>query len=306
VLQGAVEEEAADRASLVLVSAVLALNNAGQYQALLHEVEKRQEVVKQLGAALEFKTEFVANISHEVRTPIYSFIGFAELLAGEGYGELNEEQAGVVKRMLENAEHLLEMINNILDHARMESGEFRIRCTQQDLKAFVSDIAETCRPLVKDKAVSIHATCDEHTPVVVIDWCILRQIALNLVSNAIKFTEVGRVEIKAGYDETEGAIFLNVLDTGVGMDPKRISDIFEPFRQLENSYTKKYAGTGLGLAITKKQIEMLGGTISVQSEEGKGAQFSVVFPVKVEMGDSGVNKLFSSMIGEDPVHTPAP
>lgn len=304
-LHGDVSEESADRAALVLVSAVLALNNAGQYQALLHEVEKRQEVVKQLGAALEFKSEFVANISHEVRTPIYSFIGFAELLASGGYGELNDEQDAAVTRMLQNAQQLLEMINNILDHTKMESGEFRVSCTQGDLSSFVEGIADTCRPLVKDKPVSIHSTCCESTPTVVTDWCLLRQITLNLVSNAVKFTEQGRVEIEAGYDESSAAMFLNVSDTGVGIAKERLEEIFEPFRQLENSYTKRYAGTGLGLAITKKQIEMLGGQITVSSVERKGSLFSVVFPVKIELADSGVRKLFSSVIEEEPVHTPA-
>ncbi len=242
MLHGDISEESADRASLVLVSAVLALNNAGQYQALLHEVEKRQEVVKQLGSALEFKSEFVANISHEVRTPIYSFIGFAELLASEGYGALNPEQESAVNRMLENAQQLLEMINNILDHSKMESGEFRVSCSQGELNGFVEGIAETCRPLVKDKPVSIHSHCDEGTPTVVTDWCLLRQIALNLVSNAVKFTEHGRVEIEAGYDQSESAVFLNVTDTGVGIAEDRLEEIFEPFRQLENSYTKRYAG----------------------------------------------------------------
>ncbi len=304
VLHGEISEEAADRAALVLVSAVLALNNAGQYQALLHEVEKRQEVVKQLGAALEFKSEFVANISHEVRTPIYSFIGFAELLASGGYGEMNEEQEAAVKRMLQNAQQLLEMINNILDHTKMESGEFRVSCTQGDLESFVEGIAETCRPLVRDKPVSIHSTCSESTPTVVTDWCLLRQIALNLVSNAVKFTEQGRVEIEAGYDESSSAFFLNVSDTGVGIAEERLEEIFEPFRQLENSYTKRYAGTGLGLAITKKQIEMLGGEITVSSRENEGSLFSVVFPVKIELADSGIRKLFSSVIEEEPIHSP--
>ncbi|MCB0324807.1 MAG: HAMP domain-containing histidine kinase [Bdellovibrionales bacterium] len=306
VFLGDVDRETADYAALLMVSAVMALNNAGQYQALLHEVEKRQEVVKQLGSALEFKSEFVANISHELRTPIYSFIGFAELLVSGGYGELSDEQQKVVNRMLENAESLLELINNILDHAKMEAGQFNVRCTQKHLDSFIRDIVDTCRPLLKDKPVTLHSICPEEMPVVVTDWSILRQIALNLVSNAVKFTESGRVELHAGFDEASQALFMRVRDTGVGIPPEKCTQIFEPFRQLETSYTKKYAGTGLGLAITKKQIEMLGGSISVESERGKGSCFTVLLPMKFDRREQGGVKLLSAVVAEEPVHAPPP
>ena len=275
-----VEEEKLDYAGVLLASAYMALNNAGQYQALLYEVEKRKETVRHLGSALKFKSELTANITHEIRTPIYSFIGFAELLLSGGYGQLSQEQRDVISRMLDKARGLLQLVNNILDHAKLGSGEYKINLTSGNLKHFVQDIADTCAPLVKDKPVNLHAGCEFESGLVITDWGILRQILLNLVSNAIKFTEQGRIDITARYEGTEGMLRFAVSDTGMGIAAEHIKDIFEPFRQLENSYVKKYAGTGLGLAITKKQVEMLGGSIEVLSKIECGSKFTVSLPMK--------------------------
>lgn len=298
-LIGRSDHETIEYVRLLLLNASMALNNAGQYQELVHEVEKRKDVVERLSRVLKFKSEFVANISHEIRTPIYSFIGFAELLLGGGYGELPSDQQKVVNRMLDNARSLLQLINNILDNARLDSGEYRIRSTSGKMTAFVQEIAETCAPLLKDKPVSMHVACEEEIPTVVTDWGILRQIAMNLVSNAVKFTPKGRVDILSGYDAEQGRLYFTVRDTGVGVSPEQVSQIFEPFRQLDNSYTRKYAGTGLGLALTKKQIEILGGEIKVESKPNYGSEFAVILPVKYREEEHGQVEAIETVSNQD-------
>ena len=268
--------EMLEYSGLLLMSASLALKNAGQYHALVHEVEKRQMVARELGEALEFKSQFLANISHEIRTPLYSFLGFGELLLGGGYGQVAEEQAEVMGRMMRNARNLLDLINDILDLSKLEAGAMGARIAAGSVREFIRDTFETCEPLLKDKSVSLHSAVQGEADEVHTDWGIVRQITMNLVSNAVKFTNKGRVELSA----TVGIeLRVSVRDTGVGIASERVHEIFEPFRQLENSYTKRFAGTGLGLAISKRQAELLGGRIEVQSRPGQGSLFTLIVPL---------------------------
>ena len=278
-IRGNVDADTLDYCRLLLTSAALALKNAGQYQALLHEVENRQQLVRQLGQALKFKSQVVANVSHELRTPLHSMIGFGELLEQGGYGDLEVEQTHVVHRMIENARELLGLINNILDLSKLEAEEVRQQATPGHLKDFVDDIAETCSPLLRDKPVALRVEVPKGLPIVVTDWALMRHIALNLVSNAVKFTSQGEVLIAAEFDAQLGQLTLLVKDSGIGIEPAKFTEIFEPFRQLDSSYSRKYAGTGLGLAITKRQVEILGGKITVSSVPKQGAEFKVVIPV---------------------------
>lgn len=268
--------EMLEYSGLLLMSASLALKNAGQYHALVHEVEKRQMVARELGEALEFKSQFLANISHEIRTPLYSFLGFGELLLGGGYGQVAEEQAEVMGRMMRNARNLLDLINDILDLSKLEAGAMGARIAPGSVRSFVRDTFETCEPLLKDKSVSLHSAVHGELDEVHTDWGIVRQITMNLVSNAVKFTHKGRVELSASVGIE---LRVSVRDTGVGIASERVHEIFEPFRQLENSYTKRFAGTGLGLAISKRQAELLGGRIEVQSRPGQGSLFTLIVPL---------------------------
>jgi signal transduction histidine kinase len=278
VLDGRYDRDVLDYAAILLASAAMALNNAGQYQALVHEAEKRQAVARELTDALEFKSQFVANISHEIRTPLYSFIGFGELLLGDGYGPLAPEQTEAVQRMVKNAANLLELINDILDLSKLDAGAMKVRISPACLDDFLHDIEETCVPLLKDKPVALHVRVHETPRVIATDWTIVRQVMLNLVSNAVKFTMKGRVDIEASFDTARSELCLSVRDTGVGIDPERLSEIFEPFRQLEDSYTKRFAGSGLGLAISTRQAELLRGRIAVDSKRGVGSTFSLYLP----------------------------
>ncbi len=278
LLSGHVSGEVLEYVAVLLMSATMALNNSAQYQALVHEVEKRQEVNRQLSEAVQFKSQFLANISHEIRTPLHSFIGFGELFLSGGYGEMSEEQASVMRRMVKNAQSLLDLLNDILDLSKLEAGAMKVRCRPGSMRDFLEDIHETCMPLLSNKPVVFQVHAADSVPNLVLDWGIMRQIAMNLVSNAIKFTAKGRIDFSVKYNASSERLSVVVRDTGVGIDSDKFAEIFEPFRQLENSYTKKYAGTGLGLAISRQQAELLGGTIRVRSKLGSWSEFTFELP----------------------------
>ncbi len=288
LLRGNIDGETLEYVGVMLLSASMALSNAAQFHALVHEVEKRQEVNRQLTEMVQFKSQFVANISHEIRTPIHSFIGFGELLLSGGYGELGDEQRTALQRMVRNAANLLELVNNLLDFSKIEAGAMRVRKTSGSLDEFFREVYETCLPLVSDKPVALKFELHEGIPPLYIDWQMLRQIAINLVSNAIKFTARGRIDVVVRYARERERLTMTVRDTGIGIDPGRYEEIFEPFRQLENSYTKKYAGTGLGLAISRRQAELLSGTITVRSKVGSWTEFVLEIPASPFPARDGV------------------
>ena len=279
ILKGKFSNETLEYARLLLLSATMSLSNAGQYQELVHEVEKRLQVSKQLGVALQFKSQFLANVSHEIRTPIYSLLGFTELLLESGYGELEEEQRAAVKRIAHNANSLLEMINQILDLSKLEAGKSMVNPKLGNLGEFLFEIEESCKPLIKNDPISFKVDVEESFPEILIDWTLLRQITLNLVSNAIKFTEKGEICISATFDLSSETFDLSIRDSGIGIKEEQVSQIFEPFQQLDNSYTKRFAGTGLGLALTKKHVELLGGDVKVRSKFNKGSTFTISLPL---------------------------
>jgi len=276
-LQGTVDDEHLDYSKLLLVNALLALKNAGQYQALLHEVEKRKVLSTELLQALESKSAFVANVSHELRTPVNALIGFGDLLLDGGYGDLDHEVTHVIRRMVDNATALRELINNILDFSKLEAKGTKVRLEPCSLSEFLDELIETSSALIREKSVGLRSSHEGDTAVT--DWKLLRQIALNLISNAIKFTPVGEVTVELKIVESTSSLLLVVSDTGIGISEEEISQIFEPFKQVDNSYTKRFAGTGLGLSITKREVELLGGEISVESRPGHGSRFTVRIPL---------------------------
>jgi len=285
ILAGAISGEVLEYVGVLLLSASMALNNSAQYQALVHEAEKRQEVNRQLSDAVQFKSQFLANMSHEIRTPLHSFIGFGELFLSGGYGTLNDEQRAVLSRMVKNAQGLLDLLNDILDISKLEAGATKVRRRPGRMEEFLEDISDTCIPLLSSKPVALHTHVSEGIPNLVLDWGMLRQIAINLVSNAIKFTAKGRIDFSVKYLKESARLYLVVRDTGVGIDAEKFEEIFEPFRQLENSYTKKYAGTGLGLAISRRQAELMMGMISVRSKLGAWTEFTLEIPASDQLDE---------------------
>jgi signal transduction histidine kinase len=252
---------------------VLAIQNA----RLFREIADKSE---QLALASEHKSHFLANMSHELRTPLNAILGYAELLVDGIYGELPEKPKGVLERIQSNGKHLLALINDVLDLAKIEAGQLTLTLEDYSLTDLVSSVVTATEPLATAKGLKFAAIVEDGLPTAHGDSRRVSQVLLNLVGNAIKFTDAGEVEIRAA--AKDGYFVLSVRDTGPGIAAQDQERIFGEFQQIDNSNTRNKGGTGLGLAISKRMVEVQGGTISVESTPGAGAAFRVVLPVRVE------------------------
>ncbi len=264
------EEKAAVEA--VANQVAMALENA----RLAKEQEKTIVKLKDID---RLKSEFLTSMSHELRTPLNSIIGFADVLLQGIDGELNEMAMGDIRLIYNSGKHLLALINDILDLAKIEAGKMELVRESLDLKDIVDNVLASSNSLVKDKPVQIVVNMPAALPPVNADKLRLNQILLNLVSNAAKFTHTGTITIKAALSREPGFMRIGVADTGIGIPPEKLNSIFERFRQADSSTTRKYGGTGLGLAICKQLVEMHGGTIGVKSQEGAGSEFYFTIPL---------------------------
>ena len=252
---------------------VLAIQNA----RLFREIADKSE---QLALASQHKSQFLANMSHELRTPLNAILGYAELLVDGIYGELPDRPKGVLERVQNNGKHLLALINDVLDLAKIEAGQLILTLENYSLPEVVQSVVTATEPLASAKGLKFTASVTEGMPMAHGDARRVSQVLLNLVGNAIKFTDQGEVEIRAVADQ--GQFVLTVRDTGPGIADADQERIFGEFQQIDNSNTRKKGGTGLGLAISKRMVEMQGGTISVESVLGQGSVFRVVLPVHVD------------------------
>ncbi|HLB74650.1 MAG TPA: CHASE domain-containing protein [Sedimentisphaerales bacterium] len=232
-------------------------------------------------AANEAKSEFLANMSHEIRTPLNAIIGFSEILACE---ELSDEQAEWIKTIRDSGEHLLELINDILDFSRIEAGRLDLEMIEYSLENLCAKVESLMRPAAMKKGLEFGFRENGVLPTRIrTDPMRLSQCLLNLVNNAVKFTEQGHVYVNISLEEVddEPCIRFDVEDTGIGIPLEKQQLIFESFTQADGSTTRRFGGSGLGLAITKRLAGLLGGRVSLTSEEGKGSVFSLVVPVGV-------------------------
>jgi signal transduction histidine kinase len=252
---------------------VLAIQNARLFQ----EIEDKS---RQLAVASQHKSQFLANMSHELRTPLNAILGYTELILDDIYGETPAKMRGVLDRVQRNGKHLLGLINDVLDLSKIEAGQLTLALADYSLKDVVHSVFSAVESLADEKKLALRIELPNNLPVGRGDERRLTQVLLNLVGNAIKFTDKGEVAIKAS--AINGAYTLSVCDTGPGIAATDQAKIFEEFQQADSSATKKKGGTGLGLAISRRIIEMHGGRIWVESEIGKGATFSITLPVKVE------------------------
>ncbi|MFO1462467.1 MAG: HAMP domain-containing sensor histidine kinase [bacterium] len=253
----------------------------------------------ELERANRIKSEFLAIMSHELRTPLTAIIGFSELLMEEVMGELNAEQKDSLREVINNGEHLLHLINSILDLAKVEAGKMELNLEDFSLEDLVQEVASSVSPLLKKKQQKLELKIESPLPAFHADARKIRQILLNLISNAIKFTpESGAITLRARHLRewpAEAAVHappfptcpagyfsLEVEDNGIGIDPKDLKTIFNVFEQVDSSFTRRYQGTGLGLALTKQFVEMHQGAIWVESEKEKGSTFHLVLPVRAE------------------------
>jgi signal transduction histidine kinase/CheY-like chemotaxis protein len=223
------------------------------------------------------KSEFLANMSHELRTPMNAIIGFTRLVRRKAADLLPERQIENLEKVEISANHLLGLINDILDLSKIEAGKMGVNFMPFDLGPLVDTCLATVEPMVKGGKVRLIKDVPQDLPEVMSDQDKLKQIIINLLSNALKFTEEGEVRLSAAVDDA--SLRIVVSDTGIGIRADALEYIFEEFRQADGSSTRKYGGTGLGLSITKKLTELLGGTIDVQSVEGKGSTFTIILPL---------------------------
>jgi signal transduction histidine kinase len=250
---------------------VLAIQNA----RLFREIEEKS---RQIEAANRHKSEFLANMSHELRTPLNAIIGFSEVLGERLFGELNEKQAEYTQDILTSGQHLLSLINEILDLSKVEAGRMELEAASFDLPLAIDNARTFVRERATKHGITVDVDIDQRLGDFVGDERKIKQILLNLLSNAVKFTpEGGRIRIDAR--QSDGAVEISVSDTGIGIEPDDLPKIFEEFRQVGSDYAHKTEGTGLGLTLAKKFVELHGGKIWVESEVGKGSTFILTLPI---------------------------
>jgi PAS domain S-box-containing protein len=247
------------------------------YAAELEATNKSLEKAKRLAeCANRAKSEFLANMSHEIRTPMTAILGYADLMLDENIGRDTREHIAVIKR---NGEHLLTVISDILDLSKIEAEKLRIESTRCSPVQLVAEVVSLMRPQATAKHLKLKTELAHPLPETVLtDPLRLRQILLNLVGNAIKFTDQGEIRLAARLNADNGRLGLcfDVSDTGIGMSEEQVGKLFKPFSQVDSSSTRKFGGTGLGLCISKHLAEALGGNIKICSKPGKGSTFSVM------------------------------
>jgi len=259
----------------------IAVNNA----RLFKEVEEKGE---QLRLASQHKSQFLANMSHELRTPLNAILGYTELLVDGAFGSLPDDQRDTLTRIERNGKHLLGLINDVLDLSKIEAGEMALAIEDYSLASLVRTAIVATEPLARQKGLSLDAVIPERMPEGRGDTRRLAQILLNLIGNAIKFTDRGGVTITAACDYSTFRI--EVRDTGPGIAAADLERVFEKFQQVDNTSTRKKGGTGLGLAISREFVQMHGGTITASSIVGQGAVFTVVLPIRADGRDDQPTK----------------
>jgi signal transduction histidine kinase len=251
--------------------AVIAIENA----RLFDEIAQKS---RELEIAGQHKSQFVANMSHELRTPLAAMLGYAELLQEGIYGELPEKSLPILARIRSNGKHLLGLINTVLDISKIEAGQFKLNIAEYALGSIVETVMVATESLAATKKLAFKTEVAKGLPYGLGDEQRLTQVLLNLVGNAIKFTDAGEVRIAAG--AANGHFTVSVSDTGPGIPSEECERIFEKFRQVDSSNTRAKGGTGLGLAIAREIVEMHGGRIWVESTIGQGSTFRMELPVR--------------------------
>lgn len=256
------------------------------YSGLEHKVSERTQELRianqKLDEASRHKSQFLANVSHELRTPLNAIIGFTRLVLRKTEGQIPALQTENLQKVLISSEHLLSLINSLLDLSKIEAGRMEVFVESFKLSELIDTVVSTVEPMLKDGRVHLIKEISSDIPPLNTDREKLRQIIINLLSNAAKFTEEGEIKISA--HKENGSLKLAVSDTGIGINKQGLSYIFEEFRQADTSGLKKYGGTGLGLAIVKKLVILLGGDIGVESDVGKGSKFTVRLPIHLSAG----------------------
>ena len=267
---------------------VLAIQNARLFQQI-------QEKGEQLEAASKLKSQFLANMSHELRTPLNAIIGVTEMLLEDAQDLKREDELEPLDRVLRAARHLLALINDILDLSKIEAGKMELHPENFPLAPLLDDVVKTIQPLAEKTGNQLVVNCPADIGAMFTDPTRVRQALLNLASNANKFTDHGTVTFDVSRAMLNGVdwVTLKVSDSGIGMTSEQVSRLFQDFVQADASTTRRYGGTGLGLAITKRFCEMMGGDVTVDSEQGKGSTFTIKLPAQAAAGAQAVQPVQS-------------
>jgi PAS domain S-box-containing protein len=286
------------------LAAELARVNAGLEQSIREATAELQEQNRQLawqGQELErayrHKSEFLASMSHELRTPINALLGYTALLRERIYGDLTPRQDEALQRMQSSSGHLLELVNDILDLARIEAGRMPVHLEAVLLGELVGSVVDSVEPLARAKALELRVDVPADLPALITDRTRVKQIVLNLLSNAVKFTREGGVSLTARPLAAGEGVELEVADTGIGIEPAALAGIFDDFRQVDQSSTREFGGTGLGLSIVRKLLGLLGGSIRVESAPSVGSTFTVTLPYRSTEVPEGEESIRRAMRG---------
>jgi signal transduction histidine kinase len=291
------QNEDVELLSALATQATISINNAKLYQQVREHAEQletrigeRTQQLRQLNQQLQLssrhKSEFLANMSHELRTPMNAIIGFTKLVMRRSKEQLPQKQYENLQKSLSSAEHLLTLINQILDLSKIEAGRLEVYPARFRLETMIEECVRTVEPMIKAEYVELSSNVAGDLPELYSDRDKLRQIVLNLLSNAIKFTERGQIRL-AAKGEKEW-ITIEVADTGRGIPRDKFDFIFEEFRQIDGGATRQRGGTGLGLSISRHLARLLGGDISVDSIVGEGSTFTIKVPASLQVSEQSV------------------